>query len=265
MTALVKSETMPRRGVFARIFRGTRYLTAEQSVLFGMKILNAAVFLPTDADERELAKIRRAVLSGLCENGVGTVCLRGDFPYPDWFRGFRRPDGRSFARRLVAARVCAQSDSANSIAVSAKRIDRTVSDAIRLYCKRFRYVMLTAPCADERAADALSEASGASIIFDPTDRRILTADTAAVYDMPDRPLTLSPDCTVFAAEDAYFSRIIGGIPSRPPALRVPKCDPSACPEGFSAEEILSEAVLRGSVRLSDIEIQLSSLSESLST
>ena len=251
MFALIRAEYISKIGIFSKLFRRTEYVKAEASEVFGMKTLFVTVTIPDRAGDRELAKIMDDTIQILTEEYAGTVSLRIGFPYPDWFSGFRHPDGGSFARRLVTTETLAQNG--DSVFVYARRIDTVVSSAIRQFCGRFRYVMVSSP--DEDAPDIarwLTETSGASVIANPTERRILTADRAAIYDTPIRQITLSDRCKIITSSPEQAKMILGGTFVPSPALSLTDGTPLIPPEGFEVNDILSEAILRGAVKFENI-------------
>ena len=251
MFALIQANYVSKIGLYSRLFRRIKYVTAEASEIFGMKTLSVTVTLPHGATNRDLAKIRDDAIEILTEEYVGTVCLHRDFPYPDWFSGFRHPDGSSFARRLVTVETLAQTG--DSVFVYARRIDSVVSSAIRQFCGRFRYVMVSSPDGDtQEIARWLTETSGASVIANPTERRILTAHCAAIYDTPIRQITLSDRCQIITSSPEREKMTVGGTPLPSPALSLANGTILTPPEGFEANEILSEAVLRGAVKFENI-------------
>ena len=251
MFALIRAEFVSKIGLFSKLFRRMEYVTAETSEVFGMKTLSITVTLPDGADGRELMRIRDAAIEMLTEEYVGTVCLHRNFPYPDWFSGFRRPDGGSLARRLVTVETLAQKG--DSVFVYARRIDSVVSSAIRQFCGRFRYVMMSSPDTDTpEIARWLTETSGASVIANPTERRILTADCAAIYDTPIRQITLSDRCQIITSSPEQAKLTVGGTIVPSPALSLADGTMLTPPEGFEINDILSEAILRGAVKFENI-------------
>lgn len=251
MFALIQAEFVTKIGLFSKLFRRMEYVNAEASEVFGMKTLSVTVTLPDGADDRELMNIRNDAIEILTEEYVGSVCLNRDFPYPDWFSGFRRPDGGSLARRLVTVETLSQKG--DSVFIYARRIDSIVSSAIRQFCGRFRYVMVSSPDGDTNdIARWLTETSGASVIANPTNRRILTADCAAIYDTPIRQITLSDRCKIITSSPEQAKMILGGTLVPSPALSLADGTILTPPEGFEANDILSEAILRGAVKFENI-------------
>jgi hypothetical protein len=251
MFGLIKTETIPKTNLFSKLFHHKKYIRAEESEIFGMKSLFLTVSIPCNVDEKQLRKIKQQTLSVLSRYGVNTVFLHTDFPHPDWFTGYRRPDGHSFARRLVTTQTLFLSG--ESVFVYTRRIDSVVSSAIRQYCGRFRYVMVASPDPGVgEIAHRLSEASGASVIANPTDRRILTANCGAVYDNPHKLIHLSDDCTVVTAEPEYAKMTVGGKPAPSPALSLVDGTPLTVPAGFPRNDVISEAILRGAVKFENI-------------
>ena len=251
MFALIQAKYVSKIGLYSRLFRRIEYVKAEASEILGMKTLSLTVMLPHGVSNRELARIKDDAIEILTEECVGTVCLHREFPYPDWFSGFRRPDGGSLARRLVT--VEALSQKADSVFVYARRIDRVVSSAIRQLCGRFRYIMVSSPDSDTTdIARWLTETSGASVIANPTERRILTAHCAAIYDTPIRQITLSDHCQIVTSSPEQEKMIIGGAIVPSPALSLADGTPLTVPDGFDVNDLLSEAILRGTVKFEKI-------------
>ncbi len=233
----------------AELWRLVNYggdISLSQETVLGMRALRMTV--PTGGRRPE--RLRRRVISLACRFGVNTVFLREDFPCPEWFAAFRRPDGEEFRRRMMGKTAVFAAECHDSVFVYLRVLDKCAERALCDLFTGFRHVMLSS--ANERAlsaAETAADRAGVSIITDPPESRILKADAAVILDKPERAVRLGDGCVAVTGnygDSVICSRRVAGVEYGRVTGQA-----MGIPGGFSAESLIFESVLTGMMSFDD--------------
>ena len=226
-----------------KLFRRKQLILINNSIMLGMRVTVMTIPLAERLRTGQRERLKKRLTAVMGKLRINTVCLKNDFPYPEWFEGYRRPDGSAFIKRLMGKIAVMAADRHESVYVYMKRADRWNIRALAELCEGFRFVSLSAQNGESGQISAsLMKSCGASVMTEPTAERIKTADAAVFFDIPDEKPVLNESCVSLCVRntDAEFRMTDGSE--------------IGIPDGYSQKSLISEAVLRGCIRFEDIQI-----------
>lgn len=216
-------------------------ILVTNKALLGMKVMVISVPIPIKQRAWQRERLRRQVQALTAQLRVNTVCIKNDFPYPEWFEGYRKPDSREFLKRFLGKIAVISSQKHDTVFVNLHRADRISYSALFELCDSFRHILLSGQIGD--ITDSLFRKFGASVITSPTPERIFTADAAVLFSEPDEMPCFNTDCAIIRPDDSLEVEVID--------QNGHKLD---IPDGYSKNVLISEAILRGSISIDDIRI-----------
>lgn len=238
MIILVESVPIARIGLLRK-----QRIIITNSVVLGMKVMVMTIPIAENLRAWQRERIKRRAIALLGKLRINTVCLRKDFPYPEWFQAYRKPTGSDFIKRFFGKIAVMSAKKHDSVYVFLKHIDRASQISLADLCEEFRFVYITGQNSEAiRMADNLLSEYGASVIIDPTPERIKTVDAVVFFDDPTEAPMLNECCVVIGIEssDVEFCMSDGSD------LNIP--------DGFSQNALISESILRGCIRFEDVKI-----------
>ncbi|MBE6948263.1 MAG: hypothetical protein E7456_00240 [Ruminococcaceae bacterium] len=218
--------------------RSKRILTEKKTIL-GMNVTVLKVPISDKIRAGQLERIKRRTHNKLAELCANTVFIRNDFPYPEWFEGYRKPDGAGLVRRLSDRLAVNSSDRHYGVYVYLKRPDSECVNILRKLCEQFRFIYLSVKNGEaDVIADGLMKTCGVSIVT--VSDRIPEADAAVFLHEPDEMPILNEKCVCISAEKSEVS------------ISLSDGREAEIPDGYSRKALIAHALLHGYVRLEDI-------------
>lgn len=238
MIMLIESKPIARIGLLHK-----QRIIITNSVILGMKVMVMTIQIADNLRQWQRKRIKRQAIAYLGKLRINTVCLREDFPYPEWFQAYRKPTGSDFIKRLFGKIAVMSAKKHDSVYVYLKHINRSTQKSIADLCEGFRFVYISGQKSEaiQMAKNLFSE-YGASVIIDPTPERIKTVDAAVFFDEPTEASMLSEYCVAIGIEnsDVEFCMSDGSD------LDIP--------DGFPQNALIYESILRGCIRFDDVKI-----------
>ncbi len=241
----------PIAGLWRRL-TGKERLSVSDDLVLGMKVLKMSVPMAAGGTERT----RKRVLNTLRELRINTVLLREDFPRPEWFEMYRRPDGSDLMGRMLSQAAKAAAGDSESILIYLRHMDREAGRTLSDLCMSYRHVMLLSESEGAiKAAQGISERMGVSLIVNPADSRIKTAKAAVIADVPQDTLILGEDCVAVAPSEDHYERVVCRRRVTDVSFMMTDGSEPDIPEGYPQKALISEAILRGGMSFGDICIK----------
>lgn len=255
MLALIDAKIENRPSFAGRVKRifGHRKVDVAFERVLGSTVLRMTLCLTEDAPaDAELAFVRML----LAHYGIRNVCFSIDFPYKEQVctGGVREINDNILSAKLAGEIACTGAKKHDTAAIFAGRLTRESERALRLVCRKFRYVLAPGQGIN-RISAALREESGVSIVQNPTGKMLYSADAALFFTPPERKVMFCENCLVVPTGEQSIAGVGYVIKAGPVELSIP--EQLKIPEGFSPNALLSTALTDG--RINESEIQLKSV------
>ncbi len=222
-------------------------ISVDDQIILGMKVKIMTVHMLGKIHKWQEARLKKRITEILSRLRINAVLVRTDFPYPEWFDNYRKPNGKDLLSRLLGTVTAMNAKEHNAVYVHIGRVDRSITKTLFDLCQSFRHIMFDRANVD--IADLLYKTYGASIIIAPTAERVSIADAAVFFNEPLEMPEFKDDCVIVKADDSLnmeFAMTNGGS--------------FDIPDGYPQIPLISEAILRGCIGFDDICIMKSEIS-----
>lgn len=239
MIMLIGSTTVVKRTFFHK-----QNIIIDNRLILGMKVLEMTVPIAKNIKNKSKERIKRKVLEALSKHRVNTVCLKNDFPYPEWFSDYRMPKGNDVIKRLLGKIAVMASGKHELVYADLYRADRDSLKALSDMCEGFRFVCVSVRNGEaSEISKSMIKSCGASIIAEPTAERIKSADAAVFFEQPMVFPEINKACVIIDVDNTKIDFCL----SDGTELNIP--------DGYSQKALISEAIIRGYIRFEDIHIR----------
>ena len=231
---------------------------SETVEIMGMRALRLRMEIPEGLRRRQLEKRINMARLILCRNKIDRVCFQNGFLYRDAFldASLREMDRQLLNESMAGPILAKASPGTEKTALFCARyaLDRGERALIAL-CASFRHLMVCLSGEAEPICGSIRRKYGISVIEKPTMRQLLKADTALFFTAPSCQMFLSDSCIVFAVSDEALRNVRCRRKILSVTYEIPDILRRSVPEGYSVDLFLSEALLRGTVRINEIHVK----------
>lgn len=225
-----------------KLFRHRQRILVDNRNVLGMNVMVVTVPIPEKPGQGQQRRLKRRVLALLMQLRCSAVYARTDFTYPEWFDGYSRISGEDIAREFLGNYAVKMAKCHDSVYVYMKSVDSKAFKAVAELSDSFRTVCVSLQYGSAlQLAESIMRRCGASVIINPIEERIYSADAAVFFNEPIEMPILKPSCVCINADD---------VP-----LRIVLADGREMfvPDGYPQKALISEAVLHGCIRFEDIQ------------